>query len=428
MARFLVITLLLAAGLFSAAGVVSAQEWARFRGPNGLGETETTTIPATWADDEYNWTVELPGMGNSCPILWDNRLFILSADPETATRHVLCYDADTGEKLWRNDYASTPHSVHKMSSYANSTPAADEDHVYFVWSEPANLSLLAFTHSGKLVWRKELGPWFGAHGFGSSPILYGDMVILSNSQEAKNGGQVVDFLPDSFMMAFDRRTGEERWRTQRKTDNVSYSVPAIFTSKAGEPQLVNTGTGDGMYALDPLTGKELWSTTVFDKRTVSSPVVKGDLIFGSNGSGGGGNYVTAVRCDGQQAELAYRVNDQAPYVPTVVARDDLLFLVGDAGIAACLDLPTGKVHWRKRIGGNYQGSPVRAADKIFCVSVEGEVVVLAAENKFEELGRVKLAEGSRTTPAIARGCLYLRTFSRLMSIGGDSAKTALKNP
>lgn len=427
MTRFATVAWLLAAGILSDPVAAAEQEWPRFRGPNGTGENEATTIPATWTDDDYNWTVALPGMGNSSPVLWDNHLYVLSADPETATRHVLCFDADSGEKLWRHDFTSKPHNLHKMSSYASSTPAADENHVYVAWSEPANLTLIAFTHAGDQVWKKDLGPWFGQHGFGTSPMLFGDLVILSNSQEAKNGGQAVDIVPESSMLAFDRRTGEERWRTPRITDNITYSVPAIFQPKNGPPQLVNTSTGNGMYALDPKTGKELWSNVVFNKRTVSSPLVKGELIIGSNGSGGGGNYVTAVRSDGQHTEVAYQVNEQAPYVPTVVARGDLLFLVGDAGVAACVDLPTGRVHWRKRIGGTYHSSPVRAADKIFCLSVDGEVVVLAARDEFEELGRVKLSEGSRATPAVARGCLYLRTASHLMSVGGKSSKTALKS-
>ena len=428
MLRFFTAMILLSAALVDLASTAHAQEWPRFRGPNGTGESEIATIPPTWTDDDYNWTVDLPGIGHSCPILWGNRLFILSADQQTATRHALCYDADTGEKLWRHDFASLPHNLHKLSSYASSTPAADADHVYFAWADPANLNLLTFTHDGELVWKKELGPWFGQHGFGSSPMLIDDLVILSNSQEAKQGGKPVEILPESSMLAFDRLTGEERWRTPRQTDHVTYSVPAVFQPADGPPLLVNTSTGNGLYALDPKTGEEVWSAAVFNKRTVSSPLVKGNLIFGSNGSGGGGNFVTAVRSDGKAAELAYQVNDQAPYVPCVVARDNLLFLISDAGVAACLDLPTGKVHWRKRIGGNYQGSPVRAADKIICPNADGEVVILAASDKFAELGRVKLPEGTRSTPAVARGCLYLRTFSHLMSIGGDHAKTALKAP
>lgn len=419
---------LTAAVIACMASTASAQEWARFHGPNGTGESETE-LPASWSDSDYRWTVKLPGRGNSSPTLWGDRLFILSADPQTATRYVLCYHADTGEELWSREFPSTPHPIHKMSSFASSTPAADEERIYVGWSEPKSLTLIAFTHDGDIAWKKDLGPWLGQHGFGTSPMLFEDLLILSNTQELKDKDKdaKTGVPPHSYLMAFDKRTGEERWRLERKTDSVTYSVPAIFQPKDGPPQIVNTSTGSGLYAVDPHSGKELWSSVVFRMRTVSSPVIKGDLIFGSTGSGGGGNYVAAVRTDGTKAELAYQIGEQAPYVPTVVSRGDLLFLLGDAGVMTCIDVTTGKVHWRERIGGNYQGSPVRAADKIYCVSVDGEVVVLAASDQFEELGRIPLSEGSRSTPAIARGNLYIRTFSQLLAIGGEAPAASVKS-
>ncbi|MDA0832129.1 MAG: PQQ-binding-like beta-propeller repeat protein [Planctomycetota bacterium] len=400
-------------------GSLVAQEWTRFRGPNGSGESETKTIPSTWTDDDYNWNIELPGVGNSSPVVWGDRLFILSADPQTAERYVLCYHADTGEKLWSRAFESTHHHIHAFSSFASSTPAVDEELVYVAWSSPESAVLKAFTHDGEPVWDKDLGPWHGQHGFGTSPVLYDDLVFVANFQELHDDERGTDAVPPpSFLLAFDRKTGDERWRIPRIKDNLAYAAPAIFQPEDGKAQLVNASTGSGMYAVDPFTGEELWSIPVFDKRAVSSPLVKGDLIFGSTGSGGGGNYLAAVRSNGKQAEMAYKIETAAPYVPTPVARDDMLFMLNDGGVVTLLDLPTGKEIWQKRIGGNYHGSPVRAADKFFCVSVEGDVVVLAAEREFEELGRMSLGEGSRSSPAIARGQLYIRTFSHLMSVGG----------
>jgi outer membrane protein assembly factor BamB len=114
-----------------------------------------------------------------------------------------------------------------------------------------------------------------------------------------------------------------------------------------------------------------------------------------------------------------RFDKQAAYVPTSVAdRDNRLYLWGDAGIVSCIDVPSGKLNWQKRVGGNFSGSPVRAGDKIFCVSVEGEVVCLAAKETFEELGRTALNEVCRSTPAIAGGRMYLRTETHLYCVGG----------
>lgn len=414
--------LLCAIAVTFSATSVSAQEWTRFRGPNGTGESEATTIPAQWTDADYNWKVPVPGTGHSSPVLWGDRLFILSADPETATRFTLCYDSLTGKKIWERSFPSQPHKVHKQSSYASGTPTVDDKHVYFAWASPSSITLIAMTHDGKTAWTRDLGPWSSQHGFGTSPILFKDLVILSNSQESKEIPE-----PTCYMLAFDSATGKDRWKTKRNSENTSYAVPAIFQPKSGAPQLVSTNTGDGIYALDPLTGKALWSQSVFDKRTVSSPLVKGDLIFGTNGSGGGGNYLVAARSDGGTPELAYKISTQAPYVPISVARDDLLFLMSDGGIATCVDLKTGQTHWQQRIGGNYSSSLVRAGDKIYCSSMDGEVVVLAAEKTFKELGRTSLGDGIRSTPAIANGQMFLRTFSHLMSVGGRATASAASN-
>ena len=173
----------------------------------------------------------------------------------------------------------------------------------------------------------------------------------------------------------------------------------------------------GISSIDPATGHTNWEIDVFDKRSVSSPLVVGGLIFGSCGSGGGGNYVVAVR-PGKKPEVAYKIDKSAPYVPTSVAHGKLLFLWGDSGVVSCIDVPSGNLVWQKRVGGNYSGSPVRAAGRLYCISAEGEVVVLAAKDQFDLISRQPLGEPSRSTPAIAGGRMYLRTVSHLVSIGG----------
>lgn len=411
------IQLLCAVFMVSCAGSAPAQEWTRFRGPNGTGESEAKTIPAQWTEKDYNWKVSVPGVGHSSPVLWGNKLFLMSADPEDATRYALCFDALTGKKLWERKYPSQRYNLHKQSSYASGTPAVDARFVYFAWASPSAVTLMALSHDGGPGWTRDLGSWSSQHGFGTSPILFNDLVILSNSQEVKDGPE-----PACNMIALDSATGKDRWKTPLHSVNTSYSVPAIFEPKQGSPQLVCTNTGDGLYALDPVTGHLLWSSAFFDKRTVSSPVVKGDIILGSTGSGGGGNYLIAARCDGKEPQLAFKISTQAPYVPTSVAHGDLLFLMSDGGIASCVDLQSGALHWQKRIGGNYSSSLVRANDKVYCVSMEGEVVTLAASKEFQELGRTSLGDGIRSTPAIANGQMYLRTYSHLMSIGGAKSK------
>jgi outer membrane protein assembly factor BamB len=386
------------------------QEWTRFRGPNGSGECEATTIPERWTEDDYNWQAALLGVGHSSPVVWGPRLFLLSADPETATRYVLCLSTRNGSTLWQREFAAQPYPIHVRNSFASTTPAVDQDHVYVAWATPERLTLMALSHSGETVWSQDdLGRYESMHGFGGSPMLYKDLVILCNEQEKP--------AEASSIMAFDRHTGQLRWTRPRTLTTTSYAVPCIRHTESGGDELICCSTAHGIFSLDPQTGQQRWSIDVFTMRTVSSPLLVGDLIFGSTGSGQGGNYVVAVR-PGDKPEVAYKVEQPAPYVPTPVARGDMVFLWGDSGVVSCLDAATGHVHWRQRVGGNYSGSPVRVGGRLYCISERGEVVVVAAEKDYRLISRNPLGEDSRSTPAVADGRMYLRTYSHLFSIGG----------
>ena len=396
---------------------VSAQEWTRFRGPNGTGESESEGIPGSWTAADINWKVALPGVGHSSPVLWGPKIFLLSADREKATRHLLCLSAVDGKTIWQRDYAGVPHHLHVRSSFASCTPTVDAERVYVAWSDPEKTALTAVNHDGTDAWTIDLGPWVSQHGFGTSPMLYGDLVIVSSYHEdPKKPGAGTPTL--SFVVAVNKNTGKEVWRTERKIDSTSYSVPCVRKTSAGD-EIVSLSTGEGIFALDPKDGKEKWSSKVFTMRTVSSPLVIGDLVFGTTGSGGGGNYVVALK-PGAEPETVYEVKKEAPYVPTPVARGELLFLWSDKGIVTCIEAASGKQVWQKRVTGNYSGSPVRVRDKIYCIDEAGTVVVIGAEREFKEYGRMPLDEESRSTPAVSGGRMYLRTISPLVSTGGKS--------
>jgi outer membrane protein assembly factor BamB len=397
----------------------SAQEWTRFRGPNGTGLSEAKHLPARWTEADHVWRVELPGQGHSSPVLWGEKIFLMSADPQTATRYVLCLSATDGRERWRREYPSQPHHLHTRNTFASSTPAVDAERVYLAWSTPERVTLLALDHDGNEAWRLDLGTWTSQHGFGTSPMLYEGMVILSNNQQAQqlDPGQQPG---ESYMMAFDARTGETRWRTPRVSIRVCYSTPCILQSPGGRPELICTSTADGVFSLDPFTGRENWKVAdALKMRVVSSPLVTDGLIFGSTGSGGGGNYVVAVR-PGDEAELAYTIKTNAPYVPTLVAKDGLLFLVYDRGIVSCADVRSGQIHWRQRLSRGFSGSPVIADGKLYCLDDEGTVFVLAASQQYRLLGVNPLGEPTRSTPAIAGGRLYFRTLSHLTAVGGKT--------
>ncbi|MDP6445036.1 MAG: PQQ-binding-like beta-propeller repeat protein [Pirellulaceae bacterium] len=405
--------------LLNFANIGAAQEWTRFRGPNGTGVT-TTAFPAQVAPNKFAWKTSLPGIGHSSPTIWGDRVFLLSADPKTAERYVLCLNAESGKEIWRQSFKSESHHLHNRSSYASCSPAVDDQRVYFAWSTPAKTTFMAFTHAGEQVWEKDLGTWTSQHGFGTSPIVYKDLVILSNSQQARQ------LKPDqrpgkSFMMAFDRKTGEERWRTERVSVNVCYSVPMIYTPAGGKDQLINTCTGNGMFSLDPLTGKENWSVDAFRMRTVSSPIEHEGVLFGSTGSGGGGNYVVAVR-PGDKPEIIYEIKRQAPYVPSIVAKDGVAYLWYDKGILTAIDVKTGDVHWQKRMPDRaFSGSPILAGDKVYCISEDGTLISIAAKRKFQLLGETELGEESRSTPAVSGGRMFLRTYGHLICIRSEAS-------
>ena len=161
-------------------------------------------------------------------------------------------------------------------------------------------------------------------------------------------------------------------------------------------------------------------------RTVGSPIVAGGLIFAACGEGGGGKQMFAVQppdtARKQPAKVAYKVDAKLPYVVTPVAHGTLIFLWTDQGIVSCLDAATGKKLWQQRVPGKYYGSPIRIRDRLYGISREGQVVVIAAADKFKLLGETKLGEGSQSTPAVSGGVLFLRTESHLLAVGRKSVR------
>lgn len=396
-------------------------EWTRFRGPNGTGLSDAQGIPTTWTNSDYNWVATLPGVGHSSPVIWGHRVFLLSSVEATAERMVICVDTETGKILWERHYPSSVHNKHLLNSFASATPAVDKDHVYCSWSSPEEYTVLALDHTGRDVWRVNLGPVVSQHSTAASPVVFDGMVILGNDQDGpikENPNEGV-----SFLVALDCKDGHERWRTKRENAVVSYSTPCERKLPGGKVELIFNSQAHGITAIDPYTGKVNWELGVIDKRAVSSPVMAAGLIFGSTGSGGGGNYVAAVK-PGNPPELAYKITKMAPYVPTLLAKDNLLFMWGDAGVVSCADAATGDVIWRERCNGKYSGSPICVRDHIYCLADDGTVVVIKASREFELVARIPLGEEARSTPAVANGRLYLRTVSHLYSVGGKKVLSA----
>ena len=397
----------------------NAQDWTRFRGPNGTGVSHATGIPTQISDADVNWKVALPGTGHSSPVLWGDDIFLTTTGDKAGGISVLCLRAKDGSVKWRQDFSLHPFHRHDFNSFAASTPAVDADRVYVIWNEPEHFMLTALDHKGKTVWQRDFGPFVSQHGCGISPILLEGKVLLGNEQDDEKIVKEKPGTGESFVLAVSAKSGETLWQTPRRSAVVSYSTPCIYEPKNGRKAVVFCSQGEGIYGVDPNDGKVLWQyEKAFDKRSVSSPLLAGDMILGSCGSGGGGNFITAINLGSGTAELAYQNKKSMPYVPTGIVLGDLAWLWSDSGIVSCMEVRTGVLRYQERIGGNFFGSPVWVDGRLYCVSTTGEIIVLEASDKFNVLARYQLKELCHSTPAVAQGRMFIHTENHLWCLGG----------
>jgi outer membrane protein assembly factor BamB len=394
--------------------VAAAENWNRFRGPNGAGQSDDTSIPTAWEAANFLWKQPLPGVGHSSPVIWDNRLFLTSADAATGEQIVSAFDAHSGEPLWQKKFDAGSYHINDLNSLASSTPAVDADGLYFMWLKDGQVTLAALNHAGDELWRRDIGPFKEQHGFGISPIVIDDLVYVSRYSGT-----------ESTITAFDRKTGSVRWNLPQDPGTTAFATPCLLDPSAQKKLLLATSTAAGLTAVDALSGKVMWQgfKDDLDQRCVSSPIVADGMVFIGCGQGGNGKFLLAVRPGDQNspAQEAYRLKQNMPQVPTPVVAGDLLFVWSDRGIVSCYDIATGKQNWRERIGGDFHSSPLRIGNRIFGFSRQGDAVVLAADTKFKVLARNSLNEPCVATPAVADHRLYVRTTSTLFCIGDPAA-------
>lgn len=402
------------------ASSTTGQEWTRFRGPNGQGISDAKTIPVQWTDRDYNWRFKLPAGGHSSPVIWDKRVFVTCEDPASTGGIILALDTRTGRILWHKAYGLTPYRFQNDNSYAVATPVVDADHVYVLWQTSSETILAALDHAGQEVWRRDFAGVYSQFGPGPSPAVTDDIVVFAHEQEENNKGY------ESTWIALDRGTGQTRWTTKRQNSEISYSTPCTYSPAGGGLQLIFTSEAHGITAVDPSTGSVIWEVqSALPARAISSPVIAGDLLIGTCGKGAAGKQLAAVRIvpnsNHKRAELAYTCTGRsAPYVPTPLAKDGLVYTFHDQGDVSCLQIENGEALWCERPGGKFYGSPVWVNGLLYCIDRGGQVIVLRASRKYELLAVNSLGEKSQATPAIAGGVMYLRTYSHLISIGGQN--------
>ena len=423
--------------------------WSHWRGPAQTG-VAPGDAPTTWSDaTNVAWKVEIPGRGHSSPVVWGNQVCTASAvsgqpDPQLkvglygditsvvdTTEHrwlVICYDKQSGKQLWQQTAHTGVPKVkrHTKSTHASSTLATDGRYVLaFFGSE----GLFAYDMNGKPIWKKDFGlldsgffmvpdaQW----GFGSSPVIHGDQVIIQ-----------VDVQKGSFVAALDIKTGNEIWRTPR-SDVPTWSTPAVLVAGGRSQVIVNGWTHIGGY--DLATGKELWRMTGGGDIPVPTPITAHGLIFITNAHGPGAP-VYAVRPgargdvslpQGQTSSehVAWSQSKEGAYMQTPLVYGDQLYVCRDNGVLSVYQAKTGTRLYQERLADGKTGftaSPVAADGKVYFTSEEGDVYVVKAGPQFELLGQNPLGEVILATPAVSEGSLYFRTRGHLVAVGGKSKR------
>jgi outer membrane protein assembly factor BamB len=386
-----------------------ASDWTRFRGPNGTGIAKDKDIPVTWDMSKHLlWKVALPGLGNSSPVIWNDRLFVQSAR-DVNERLLLCIDTNNGSTLWQAKVPGIKATRHAKNTFASATPAVDSERVYAVFWDGKNQFMKAYTHDGKSVWSKDLGSYISQHGAGNSPIVYQDKIIFVNDQDDK-----------AEIMCLEASTGNYVWRADRPAFRACYSTPFIRElGRADELVVVSTM---GITGYNPNNGNKNWNYEwkFFAKmplRTTSSAILAHGLLFACSGDGGGDRHMIAVDLNGIP-KLAWENRKDFPYVPCCVVVGEHIYFVNDKGFAGCYQAKTGKQRWLTRVGGECVSSPVVIDGKIYVGNDDGDVLVLeASPAKLNVLARNSLGEMIRATPAVADNRLYIRGQNHLFCIG-----------
>jgi len=420
-----------AAGAFTL--TAQAENWPQWRGPLLNGATNEKGLPDRWSKTEnVVWAAKMPDLGASTPIVWDDHVFVTAMERESKTMWALCLKRRNGKVRWKRKMGRG-FFIRRGNTGATPTPVTDGERVYFLFGTGR---FAAFDFDGKVVWDRDLvrdhGEWKIGFRYGASPLLFRDRlyvsVIHSHEKAKPKPGQP---KPASYLLCVDPATGEDLWKQERDTNAIgeakqAYTTPCPIESEGG-PQIALIGA-DHATGHDPKSGAELWRSHDYNPdqekwfRNVASPVSLGELLFVPSPRG---NYLFALRPSGSGALsedcVVWRTNANAPdvCVPLVMA-GRLYVLDGRKRTMACFKPQSGELLWREKLRARrpIQASPTGADGRIYCVSLSGEVVVLAAGDTFKELAFVDLDEyPTRSTIAIAQGQIFIRTGQGLYCIG-----------
>jgi outer membrane protein assembly factor BamB len=383
-----------------------SSDWPCWRGPAGDNHSRDEQPPLEWsADKNILWKTSVPGRGHASPCVVGGKIFLASSDDAKKSQFLLCFDRERGEQLWCTElYRGELPQIHANNSHASATPASDGSAVYVAFANHQQLTVSAVGMDGTIRWQRKAGDYQHANGYGASPVVFRNLIIVANDNQIEPS-----------LVALDRANGEIVWKTTRpKSDNSATPVVAVV---AGSPQLLLNGA-KRVSSYDPLRGNEIWHADHNTEVAACTMAFDDDSVYAS------GNVpeknLLCVRADGRgnvtETHIDWDTNRLVPYVPSPLRVDEHLLAVTDSGLAWCRETGTGKVIWQQRLGGSFFSSPVLAGGNIYATSEAGETYIFRATAEFELVAKNEIGEACMATPAICGGRIYLRSFQHLYCI------------
>lgn len=395
-----------------------AQGWPEFRGPTGQGFSGARGVPVEWSETKnVAWKTRVPGLGWSSPVIGPStspgagRVWLTTStgDRDVSLRAV-AYDVGSGAEVVNVEVfrVRNPRDINPKNSWASPTPVVDGEHVFVHFGADGTAAL---TNEGKIVWTAKF-PYQSQHGAGGSPIVYGELLILSG-----------DGPDTAFVVALDKRTGKVKWKTNRRfPHDQAYTTPLII--RAGErDQLISVGAFR-VGAYDPLTGKEIWRASYADGfSNVPRPVFGHGLVYVATGFQQPS--LLAIRPDGSgdvtRTHIAWELRRGAPLTPSPILIGDELFVINDGGILSCVDAKTGNPIWQQRLNGTFSASPIFVDGRVYFSSEQGVTTVLVPGKEFRRAAINQLDGAILASIAVTDGAFFIRTDTHLYKIRTPAA-------
>ena len=392
-------------------------DWNEFRGGDRQSISPLTGLPLRWnLQKNIAWKKPIEGFGLSSPVIVGHRLWVTTALEKDKTLHLICLHADTGEILWdlKAFQKESLRKIHGKNSHATPTPLVYGDRCIAHFGSHGTI---ATDLEGRVLWRTEI-PYYHHHGPGSSPVLVDDTLIIAcdgHSESFYDDHVIAGVKEAQFVVGLDVATGKERWRNARDGQH-SYATPLVIEVE-GQKQVICPG-GNGIIAYHPESGEELWSYQTKGYSVVPRPVFGHGLVFVCTGYDE--PELVAIRPPAKgplsDSHVEWKSTQAVPLNPTPILLGNQLYTISDSGVLSCLEATTGKLTWRRRLGGNYSASPVFADGRLYFLNEAGETTVVEPGNKYQFLAKNPLRGTTLASISIARHALFIRTDTELFRV------------